>query len=96
MEKLQIQSEDELKILREQRDNETLARMIDEARQIIPNLIVDGEVTYLNSSSGLLRIAKDSEGIYIIGQNVGQIVEQAEKIIQKLRKEFPNENFRLE
>ena len=79
----------------EQRDKETLERIVAEAVDAIPGLPVDDEVTYLGSSSGLLRLGKDENGVYITGQNSDYLTEQAEKIIEKLRTEFPEENFRL-
>ena len=74
---------------------ELLNRLIEEVKTIVPDLIVDDEVTYLKASSGLLRVGKDEEGVYITGFEGEELTKQAKQAVNELKTIFPEENFRL-
>jgi len=97
MEKPKIFSNDERITKAKEREEEVMNRLVDEAREIVPKLNINDEnVTYLGSSSGLLRMGKDSYGVYIVGQEGKYLTKQAEQLKRRLDIEFPDENFRLE
>lgn len=64
-------------------EKENIKKIIEEAKENIPNITSDSGVYYLQSTSGLLRLGRDSYGKLYITRYEGEYLTNLAKEIAK-------------
>ena len=66
-------------------EKENIKKIVDEAKENIPNITSDSGVYYLRTTSGLLRIGKDTSGkLFITGYEGEYLTNLAKEIAKEI------------